>query len=114
LLAEHIEIRKASRLKEIDMKWRREIDYHGSRSYAAEEPKSGVLGRVAEWLASIAGRNEPKPVIRPKSANRLRVRTQQGFSVLGNSSVTLRKPAECPFPIAPGTTIDRRDFRLLP
>jgi hypothetical protein len=96
------------------MKWRREIDYHGSRSYSAEEPKSGVLGRMAAWLASIAGRREPEPVVLPKAANRLRVRTQHGFSVLGNSSATLRKPAECPFPIAPGTTIDRRDFRLLP
>lgn len=96
------------------MKWRREIDYHGSRSYSAEEPKPGVLGRMAAWLASIAGRKGSKAAMLPKQANGFRVRKQRGFSVLGNSSATLRKPGECPFPIAPGTTIDRRDFRLLP
>ena len=96
------------------MKWRREIDYHGMRSYSADEPRSGVLGRMAAWLASIAGRKEPKPVVLPKPANGFRVPKQHGFSVLGDGRATLRKPPECPFPIAPGTTIDRRDFRLLP
>lgn len=96
------------------MKWRREIDYHGSRSYSAEEPKSGVLGRMAAWLAGVVGRKEPKPAVHRKPASSLRLHAQHGFSVLGNSTASLRKPPECPFPIAPGTTIDRRDFRLLP
>ena len=96
------------------MRWRSEVDYHGSRSYSADVPEAGLFGPMVAWMAKIIGRKAPRPDELPAPANGLLVRGEHGFSMLGNrSSASLRKPADCPFPVAPASTVDRRDFRLL-
>lgn len=90
------------------MKWHREIDYHGSRSYGGDEPGQGQLGAFIAWLAKIAGRG-PRP-----SSSTDHLQGEHGFSLLGVNGGHVPKAADCPFPIKATDHYDRRDWRLLP
>jgi hypothetical protein len=85
------------------MKWRREIDYHGSRSYNSDTVR--VPGRISltlAWLAAIVKRRLEKLAVlgaRPAERSLLLGEGEHHFSLLGTSA---RSPAaradDCPFP----------------
>lgn len=76
------------------MKWSRENDYRGQKSYGAEagggRAAGGLIGAIKAVLAVIA-KPTPSPVNLTKS---------RGYSTLGTRS-GLKRPADCPFPTAP-------------
>ena len=96
------------------MNWRREIDYHSSRSYGAEDVRAGVFAGAIRWLAS-ATRRKLRDFVRPTPAIRLIDAGQHRFLTLGadRRGAMSGDPAHCPFPIKPEPT-DRRDWRVLP
>jgi hypothetical protein len=85
------------------MKWRREIDYHGSRSYDSDTV--GVSGRISltlAWLTAIVKRRLQKLAVlgaRPPERSLLLGEGEHHFSLLG---ATARRSAaradDCPFP----------------
>ena len=81
------------------MKWTREKDYRGYRTYGDESPSRAGGGVVARLLARIkAGL---KASIRPTASTVLVSKGErQGFSTLGTQS-GLSRPEDCPFPSAP-------------
>lgn len=94
------------------MTWR-EVDYHGSRSYGADEPKAGPVAAIIAWLASRARRKASKAGDR-RRAGTLPPGAQRGFSLLGASSpAPARKAANSPFPVK-ADDFGGRDCRLLP
>lgn len=92
------------------MKWHREFDYHGSRSYGAEQPPAKALALTVAWLAAVAKRKWRKLGERPVSSSVLLHDGQHSFSILGADSA---KTAECPFPLK-AEPADWRDWRVLP
>jgi hypothetical protein len=82
------------------MKWSREKDYHGYKSYA-EDPAAGtaaggILGGIIGALKAalnFVARPTP-PAVTLKKAGR------SGYSTLGGGS-GLHRPPECPFPTEP-------------
>jgi hypothetical protein len=85
------------------MKWRRETDYHGSRSYDSDTVR--VPGRISlalAWLTAIVKRRFERLAAlgaRPPERNLLIGQGEHHFSLLGASA---RSPAaradDCPFP----------------
>lgn len=83
------------------MKWSRERDYRGYKSYGDDADRSrasggvlaGLIGAVKAVLAVIA-KPTPTPVNLTKS---------RGYSTLGSRS-GLKRPADCPFPTAPANS----------
>ena len=84
------------------MKWGRQIDYHGSRSYDADGPAVGRFGLIAAWLADVAAsrlrrlrmsetRRTPSRIVLSKG--------KRGFSSLGAAPVRSPQPraADRPF-----------------
>jgi len=81
------------------MRWRREIDYHGSRAYAAEEPVRGFSLGIA-GLVDLVRRKLRKLGREPSPPMVLLHDGQHTFSLLGLDSVpSRRRAAECPFPV---------------
>ena len=81
------------------MRWHREIDYHGSREYAAEQPASrfslGIAGLVDFLMGKLRklGREPSPPMVLLRDG-------QHSFSLLGlDSDASKSGAAECPFPI---------------
>lgn len=93
------------------MKWRREVDYHGSRSYGGSEPQVNMLGLTLAWLANIVRGKVRKLGVRPGSSRVLLHDGEHSFSLLGANSRS--DAADCPFPIK-AEVVDRRDWRVLP
>jgi hypothetical protein len=94
------------------MKWGRQIDYHGSRSYPPDAPAIGRIGLLLAWLANI---------VRGKLRKRARstislIDGEHGYSWLGVAPA--RSPrarsADCPFPTKPGLDSNPGDWRVLP
>lgn len=98
------------------MKWRREIDYHGSRSYGADRSEAGAWSAVMVWLATIInGRTSSKRTARRKSSAGLSSGTHRGFSLLGASHPVPKHDAvDCPFPLKSGASTNGHDWRVLP
>lgn len=93
---------------------KRKIDYHGSRSYGADEAKTRRLTAFIEWVASLARPKAGKPGDRSK-AGPLARRDTHGFSLLGASSrPPARRAADCPFPLKSGDAPYAPDWRVLP
>lgn len=90
------------------MKWRREIDYHGSRSYGSDEPGRGQFKALFAWFARAGGRKAPP------ASQTAPVSGEHGYSWLGAGGDRVSKPADCPFPMKAADHYDRRDWRLLP
>jgi hypothetical protein len=90
------------------MKWRREIDYHGSRTYGTDDPTAGQFRALLAWLAKIGGRKPRSP------SSTAPVSGEHGFSLLGVTGSRTPKSADCPFPTKSADYYDRRDWRLLP
>ena len=89
------------------MKWRRETDYHGSRSYGGQEPPVKMLGLTLAWVLNIVRgklRRVRAPVVLLHDG-------EHNFSLLGADSRS--GSADCPFPIK-AEIPDRRDWRVLP
>ena len=96
------------------MKWRREIDYHGSRSYGQVRRKAPAFTAIVAWFASLGGRKRAKRN-EPRAPGTLPPGAQRGYSLLGvSTAATPRERADCPFPIKSGPSFDRHDCRLLP
>jgi hypothetical protein len=94
------------------MKWRRNVDYHGSRPYEADSADMRPFSGIRGWFAKLARRNSPKQFNRP--TGRLSKGAQEGFSWLGGTSpAAAQRPSDCPFPVKPGS-FEGRDWRLLP
>lgn len=99
------------------MNWGRPTDYHGSRSYGAEERPAGKFRHIAAWLANVgAGKLW---MARSSAAGRqpsmiLPSEGERGFSRLGaaHGGNPLARAADCPFPIKPD--IIANDWRVLP
>jgi hypothetical protein len=103
--AERLEIPEASRLKEIEMKWR--YDYHGSRTYGSDEPMNR-LGLMLAWLAAVARRKFQRP------AGEIRLFDgKRHFSVLGADS-NGRRGDNSALPPVPPQVANVRDWRVLP
>ena len=75
------------------MKWRREVNYHGSRSYGSEEPRLKLSSLMIAWFAEIIKAKLRKRRPPPRSP-------------------ALIAPADCPFPVR--QQIRRPDRRVLP
>jgi hypothetical protein len=96
------------------MRWRREIDYHGSRSYDEDRPDVGALSAFMAWLSRFGGHKEPKPVVLQEACRGLPPGTRRGFSMLGETSPAPRHdPVDCPFPIKSDASY-AHDGRVLP
>ena len=92
------------------MRWRHPYDYHGSRSYGAEEPVQRFR-LILAWLASIA----KGAFVRPP-AEVVIFDGEGHFSVLGNSpdrpsTATANDPAP---PQRSAAAINAHDFRIFP
>lgn len=97
------------------MKWGRERDYHGSRSYESEAPPVGQLSLLVAWSASIVKgtlRKMLKSVAPPTSPEILVRGGDRRFSLLGGKSYD--RPADCPFPMDAGRSHNPRDSRVFP
>lgn len=90
------------------MKWHREIDYHGSRSYGSDERGAGQFRAWLARLMKIGGRKPRSP------SSTAPLSGEHGFSLLGATGSRVAKPADCPFPMKSADHYDRRDWRLLP
>ncbi len=93
------------------MNWHREIDYHGSRTYSAEQPQLRLLSVVLAWFATIARSKLRKLARRSTTPTMLIHDGRHGFSVLGVNRQS--DTAKCQVPIKAGVG-DRRDWRVLP
>jgi hypothetical protein len=93
------------------MKWRREVDYHGSRSYGGQEPPVNMLSLMAAWVVGIVRGKLRRAHARSVSPVVLLHDGQHSFSLLGAKSRS--GGADCPFPIK-AEVPDRRDWRVLP
>ena len=92
------------------MKWNRNVDYHGSRSYESESPAISQIGLTFAWLvASLKARFRPSG--HPRTGDL--PAGDHGFSVLG-SAAPLHRAAECPFPTKAAEPDYARDWRVLP
>ena len=81
------------------MKWHREIDYHGFRSYERESPVVNRSSLLLGWLAMIARERLRQLFSRPVSSTVLLHDQKRSFSLLGVSDANLRaRERECPFP----------------
>lgn len=92
------------------MKWRREVNYHGSRGYGSENAPVGQLSLTIAWLVEMAKIKLRTLRGRPNSPQVLLNEGQRKFSLLGTSSRAA--PAECAFPLKP--QIREHDWRILP
>ena len=97
------------------MKWRREIDYHGSRAYGAEEPALRRLSLGIAGLVNFARRAFGKLGRQPEPPIVLLHDGQHSFSLLGLDSraPSRGKAAECPFPLK-AEPVDHRSYRVFP
>ncbi len=99
------------------MGWTRGDDYHGSRSYAVDEPPVGTAGRITAWLARL-GRALANIVVRsgrsPSDLSALLFEGQRSFTQLGgdNRRQSSDQGLDDLFPTKP-TTRDN-NFRVLP
>ena len=90
------------------MTWRRQIDYHGSRTYgspAAMETAPGRITQVASFYVAWAKRQLRTMLafgIAPATETpSVVVRNQRGFSLLGSDRGARMQHRDCPFPEAP-------------
>ena len=93
------------------MKWRRETDYHGSRSYGAAEARVNMLSLTLAWLINIVKTKLRRLGARSVSPVVLLHDGQHSFSLLGANSRS--DAGDCPFPIK-AEIPDLRDWRVLP
>ena len=97
------------------MKWARDYDYHGSRTYERNEPEVGHFSLMLHWTANVVRewgrrltRRTPPPAF-----------TSFEFSVLGGEKgdAMMPTPSHAPAANAPGrpaANVNLRDWRVLP
>lgn len=97
------------------MKWGRQTDYHGSRSYGADEPL-GQLSLLAAWIANMVRGALRKPRKIPSPPTELRAEHEPAFSLFAGARARQERvrPPECPFPVKRETAPDPRDWRVYP
>lgn len=81
------------------MKWSRERDYHGYKSYS--EDAAGEDGIAARFVAAL------KSLVKPTPSSRIGDRNRQGYSTLGGAGGS-KQPADIPFPTAPANVTPAR------
>jgi hypothetical protein len=90
------------------MKWRREVDFHGSRSYS-EPPPVKLFSLMLSWLANVAT-GKLRGVRGGRSGSRRpRLYEEHGFSLLGARS---GRDGERRAPVR--AKANGRDWRVLP
>jgi hypothetical protein len=99
------------------MKWGRDHDYHGSRTYEASEPPIGRFSLMLHWIANVVRRRARKIAGRssPPAFELFH------FSLLGDDnrggprSATLpSRPPAANLPGRPAANLNARDWRVLP
>jgi hypothetical protein len=97
------------------MKWRSEIDYHGSQPHGAGERPVGQFASAIEWIANVLRRAVRKLESRPVPPTVLIHDGRHSFSLLGADTLGTSRDedAACPFPLK-AMPADRRDWRVLP
>jgi hypothetical protein len=115
LLAERSTSQSFAAVGGSNMKWRREINYHGSRAYGSEEPAMRRLGLGIAGLVSFARRTLGKLGRQPEPPMVLLHDGQHSFSLLGLDSpaVSHSKATKCPFPLK-AEPVDHRSYRVFP
>jgi hypothetical protein len=115
LLAERSTFSSFAAVGGSNMKWLREIDYHGSRAYGAEEPAFRRLGPGIGKVVNLARRAIGKLGRQPEPPMVLLHDGQHSFSLLGLDSPagSRAKAAECPFPVK-ADVHDYRSYRVFP
>ena len=94
------------------MRWHRERDYHGSRTYSAEEPSISQVSLTIAWLFAMLRGKLRKAGPRPSSTVLLHD-GKHSFSLLGANDHARRDIAECAFPTKPAA-VNHCDWRVLP
>ncbi len=98
------------------MKWGRQYDYHGSRSYEANEPVIGRPSLMLHWVANVMHERWRKLTGRSSPA----AFTVFNFSLLGddkNDQITARlasPPTAANVPGRPAANLNVRDWRVFP
>jgi len=82
------------------MKWHRERDYHGSRSYEQDSPAGRRSSLMLTWIMNVVKEKWRRFAARPMSSTVLLHDGEHSFSLLGAASrrSSRRKDGECPFP----------------
>jgi hypothetical protein len=90
------------------MTWRRQIDYHGSRTYgspAATETAPSRIRQAAGFYVAWAKRQLRTMltfgIVPATETPSVVVRNQRGFSLLGSDRGATMRHRDCPFPEAP-------------
>ena len=101
------------------MRFLRETDYHGSKSYEADEPPIGRARLIAASLAIAARRifRDLLNALAPSSSSTVLLRnSERTFSLLGSDTSNRpdRSAEDSPFPLDTGIARDARDWRVLP
>lgn len=91
------------------MKWRREVDFHRSRSYS-EPPRVQLFSLMLAWLSNVVTGKLRSLRGRRAGSGHFPAYEEQGFSLLGAHSG--RDAAERPAPVR--IEANRRDWRVLP
>lgn len=97
------------------MKWGRDHDYHGSRTYGASEPMTGRFALMLHWMANIARGRARKLAGRRTPTAFLLLDGKHDFSLLGVSA-KCRSP-ETKAANNPGrkpANLNALDWRVLP
>jgi len=80
------------------MKWVRNTDYHGSRSYAADEHGVTQFSLLSAWLGGLA-RRLISSLARPSSSEILLRDGRRNFTLLGaEKHGSLTRASDSPFP----------------
>jgi hypothetical protein len=91
------------------MTWRRQIDYHGSRTYGSAVATETAASRI-KWIASLYlawARQRFQTMLRsalpPIDTPSRMTGNQRGFSLLGSNARDGARPRhdDCPFPLGP-------------
>jgi hypothetical protein len=91
-------------------------DYHGSRSYEADNPPVTHLSLMATWARAIFQHKMSgwlKVGARRPPSRRIVRDSKRGFSILGGENLPNARPADCPFPTRP-INDNPRDWRVFP
>lgn len=89
------------------MTWRKQIDYHGSRTYGSPAATETAPGRIEAAGFYVAWAKQQLRTmltfgISPATGTpSVTTRNQRGFSLLGSGRGARTRHADCPFPEAP-------------
>ena len=100
------------------MKWGRDYDYHGSRTYDRNEPAIGRFSLMLHWIANVVRGRARRLSGRSSPPAFLLLDGKHNFSLLGDnraraSAASLGRQA-ANVPGRPAANVNVRDWRVLP